>query len=557
MSFRTADRKHNVKKSASTKLFEVNSPTTKYRSERPHNHFSLLKQVSTDNHVNKAKPQNLKIISGNDSDFAPVILTKEMFHDLYSMGVTNLSSLDQPHCLKGTTFFKAPEAYNEIARLHAVEKYINLPQWNKTRRFATLMKRMKNMFNVSGAAISLIDSRSQICKFEVGYGFKECTRQISIDSHTILSSQYLAVLDASKDWRFKCNPLVKDIPAIRYYVGVPLLTKENHAIGVLSIFDRNIRGGINEETVTVLQKMSQEVMEYLDTVQKSNTNINKKSSRLLQTTAVVTTETDEFTDSGNYKKMLGIYGRATGGVLDDNSSVYERDGSGSSYNHSTNFKFTKYSLPYEDLIDLSVWKELSRCTSFSNASNKLCELLRQKLGCDCVYIINIKVTKVCWIDAELFPKSQRVINISEFEHSDAIEWEEDDTSIDDGLGTSKTNINAISCDDNVVEQTIASNLWGLEHHNRVMRSDYGLQYHSRDKDPIYQSGFSLPFYKYGNKLIRKQRSNKALKSQNMELFFRSNGYIISCFNTNEKAISEFEHGYVYGCASILRKIFFS
>lgn len=516
----------------------------------------MMRYVSNTNHSNIGST-TLKLLSESTSDRTPVFLTTEIFYDLYSMSKNNISNTAQPECVKQVAFLKAPESYNEILRLNSVEKYMNLPHWSKAKRFSTLLKKMRSLFNVSGAAISLIDARSQICKFEEGYGFKDFTRQISIDSHTILSNNYFVLLDASKDWRFKSNPLVKDIPNIRYYLGVPLISTDNQAVGVLSIFDRNPRRNIDKETITVLQTMSIEIMDYLNSNFKlKQSNSSKKTGRMLKSTCVAKPIVVSIEDQERSRnQLLEQYGRATGGSQSNEGSIFERDGSGTSYNHSTHFKLTKYSLPYEGLIDLNVWNDLSNCASFTEACSKLCYFLQKKLNYDCVYIVNIKVTKLCWIDSNLFPKNERIVNVSDFKHRNAIEWEDERYNIDDIFNSSRTNINAIACSDKNIENIIRTNQWGYEFHNQVVRSNYGLKYHSSDSSPVYHSGHSLPFYKYDNRLIRKQRTSLIQESKNLELFFKSNGYLISCFNKNESTITEAEIGYVYGCVSLLRKIF--
>lgn len=558
MSFSSIEKESNNKQYVSSKLFEVKSLTRKYGNNSPTNSSSLVKHMLNTNDVDSKQEQCLKVISTKSYDYTPVLMAKEMFYDFYSMSTINLSTIVQPECLKDTAFLKAPEAYNEINRLSAVDRYMDLPHWEKSKRFLLLLKSMKDMFNVSGAAISLIDSRSQICKFEYGYGFKDCTRQISIDSHAILSNDYFVLLDASKDWRFKSNPLVKDIPTIKYYLGVPLVTKSNQVIGILSVFDRHARSKVNKVAINVLQKVSNEIMQYLDSSYKPTKNcISTRKSQILQhtgSTAPWSAKYDQ--DDSNQKRLFALYGRATRGSHCSNGSIFERDGSGSSYIHSSKFKLTKYSSPYEDLIDFQIWNELSRCPSFSKACLKLCNILQKKMNYDCVYILNIKVTKICWIKTELFPKTQRTVDITEFQHWDEIEWEKNEDNIEDDFDYSKTNINAISCNNKSIERTLKSSPWGYRFHKQVIQSMYGLEYHNTDKDVVYHAGYSLPFYKYGNRLIRKQKNMDVKEAKTMELFFKRNGYLITCLSKNGRLISDLEKGHVYGCASLLRKIFF-
>jgi len=84
--------------------------------------------------------------------------------------------------------------------------------------------------------IGFIDSTRQWFKSRVGWDYPEIPREDSICAHTILQRELMVIPDVAMDEKFNSRPIVTRA-GIRFYAGVPLLTKEGYALGTLSVMD--------------------------------------------------------------------------------------------------------------------------------------------------------------------------------------------------------------------------------------------------------------------------------------------------------------------------------
>jgi two-component system, cell cycle sensor histidine kinase and response regulator CckA len=85
--------------------------------------------------------------------------------------------------------------------------------------------------------IGFIDATRQWFKATVGWDYPEIPREDSICGQTILHQELVVISDAAMDERFFNGPMVTHA-GIRFYAGVPLLTKEGYAVGTLCVMDR-------------------------------------------------------------------------------------------------------------------------------------------------------------------------------------------------------------------------------------------------------------------------------------------------------------------------------
>ena len=111
--------------------------------------------------------------------------------------------------------------------------------------------------------ISLVDEERQWFKAKVGVSVTETSRDISMCAHAILQKDLFIVPDATKDARFKNNPLVVSDPKIRFYAGAPLISPEGLALGTLCVSDKVPRE-LSETQKQALRLLAKIVMAQLN-----------------------------------------------------------------------------------------------------------------------------------------------------------------------------------------------------------------------------------------------------------------------------------------------------
>ncbi len=114
--------------------------------------------------------------------------------------------------------------------------------------------------------ISLVDENRQWFKSQRGLDpdLRQTDRDLAFCSHTILTPQQpMIVPDARKDKRFAANEFVKGDPQIVFYAGVPLVTREGHALGSLCVIDREPRV-LTEEQLSALEGLASQVVKLFE-----------------------------------------------------------------------------------------------------------------------------------------------------------------------------------------------------------------------------------------------------------------------------------------------------
>ncbi|KAH3685242.1 hypothetical protein WICPIJ_003786 [Wickerhamomyces pijperi] len=477
------------------------------------------------------------------SNIVNIPLTKTHFLDAYSRAKWNLSKVPCPSCFEGIEIMPAPDHYNEGTRIKAVKKFLHSEHWKDRDAFNKLIAKAVKTFNAKGAAISLLDSKRQIVKYQTQLNMGECPKQISIDGHALLSADHFVLMDASKDWRTAKSPFIKGTANIRFYVGVPLTVPTGELIGVFSVFDTLPRSGeLEREQIDTLKKLAEQVISILtaaDTTKQINTAVTVP---LIQLIGRPTSNTNQFSTT----------------------AVYEKDGSGSSYSQNFNFRYNVPTVTSKSLIQQSTVKNgptldygsLSKIHDYrdiKSASSALSKIIASQLKFDFVCIIEIRVSQKYRIPNEFFPYESSV-DAEDFKFGNKLMRADNEQIMTRFLGSYGYRENSSGFD-----QFRSSNFF-----YGSLSSEFGIYYENpgNANNIKLKSGISMPFYRIVSKIVRRKKVvkneiGKTKEGKPIEVYLRSGGYLVAAFNDSCRNITEDEINFMYSSACTLRRVFIS
>ncbi|QQR38963.1 sensor domain-containing diguanylate cyclase [Devosia rhizoryzae] len=148
------------------------------------------------------------------------------------------------------------------ARLEAVARYdvLDTPREPAFDRVASLIRLI---FGVETSVVSLIDGHRQWFKAAEGNKVDELPIKDTFCRHALIASAPLIVPDATKDERFRNNPLVTGEVGVRFYAGVPITTYDGFNIGTVCAIDSHPRE-FSEREEKILYELAQIVTNELE-----------------------------------------------------------------------------------------------------------------------------------------------------------------------------------------------------------------------------------------------------------------------------------------------------
>ncbi|WP_203299162.1 EAL domain-containing protein [Marinobacter sediminum] len=124
----------------------------------------------------------------------------------------------------------------EKRRLAALDR-LGILDTPPEERFERLTRIAKHYYGVKTSLFSVVDAERQWFKSRQGLDASETPRSIAFCDYAIQQDKILLVEDATKDPRFRKNPLVTGKPHIRFYAGMPVREPSGFKIGTLCIID--------------------------------------------------------------------------------------------------------------------------------------------------------------------------------------------------------------------------------------------------------------------------------------------------------------------------------
>lgn len=155
----------------------------------------------------------------------------------------------------------APLPDNETERL-AVLNRLNILDTSPEAVFDEIVALASQICGTSISLVSLVDSDRQWFKAIKGIDATETPRDVAFCSHAILDDKIMIVEDTHKDGRFADNPLVTELPKIRFYAGMPLTVEDDINVGTLCVIDQKPRQ-LSEDQLNALKVLGRAVVAHI------------------------------------------------------------------------------------------------------------------------------------------------------------------------------------------------------------------------------------------------------------------------------------------------------
>jgi len=115
------------------------------------------------------------------------------------------------------------------------------PDESSEALLAQITMTAKDIFGVSGAAVSVIDDQREWLEASAGIPPMEGRRAESICDFTIRTPDILVISDTLQDARFRNRPWTTSAAPIRFYAGYPIEAPDGHRVGALCVVDARPR----------------------------------------------------------------------------------------------------------------------------------------------------------------------------------------------------------------------------------------------------------------------------------------------------------------------------
>jgi len=169
---------------------------------------------------------------------------------------------------------------NEQQRLWELYSY-EILDTSPDEEFDEIVKLASQICNVPISLISLVETSRQWFKAKVGLDANETSKEISFCAHAIAQDEeFFEVGDATKDYRFYDNPLVTESPNIRFYAGVPLVSRNGFKLGTLCVIN-SVPQHLTQEQSFGLKVLANQVIKLLD-LRINNKQLAAQKLRLKQ-----------------------------------------------------------------------------------------------------------------------------------------------------------------------------------------------------------------------------------------------------------------------------------
>ena len=155
----------------------------------------------------------------------------------------------------------APEA-REAERLLALARYAILDTAPEAE-FDDLTRLASVLCGTPFASLSFADANRLWFKSRIGIEEEALPLEASLGARAIRNPDVFVVRDAAEDPRFVSEASGPGSPALRFYAGVPLRTRDGYVVGTLAVMDRQPRD-LSVEQIESLRALSRQAVAQLE-----------------------------------------------------------------------------------------------------------------------------------------------------------------------------------------------------------------------------------------------------------------------------------------------------
>jgi len=138
------------------------------------------------------------------------------------------------------------ETVHEDARQDALNA-LGLLDMPPDRLLDEIVNTAKDMFGAPLAGVTFVDAERQSMASAVGMSAADIPRSEAFCDITIRRPQIFVIEDTLLDPRYSSNPVVTDLPKIRFYAGYPIEAPNGQRIGALCVMDTKPRHFANQD----------------------------------------------------------------------------------------------------------------------------------------------------------------------------------------------------------------------------------------------------------------------------------------------------------------------
>ncbi|TYZ65224.1 hypothetical protein PybrP1_012320 [[Pythium] brassicae (nom. inval.)] len=163
---------------------------------------------------------------------------------------------------KGMPWPDAPLPRTEDERLRRI-RTLNLSQQYAKSALKELLDLARTSISCPVATVAVITASTCLLVTSVGLAGDQLPRDVALEAHVIMSRDPFVILDTHRDERFVRNPLVAQLN-IRFYIGLPLVTRDGVVLGSLSLGDVSPRDKVKGSDLRSLRRLAARVVDKMD-----------------------------------------------------------------------------------------------------------------------------------------------------------------------------------------------------------------------------------------------------------------------------------------------------